>query len=158
MTAPTQGTAEIPATTIWGVPAAPAPAGFIVNPALLTGDDDPALPDGADPADAGGALPAGVFWVGAELPAGRLELFRVNGRVYTVPAAADPRIVFRMLRAMRKGDQDRAMADMLYDVLGEPVVDALADEEGLDAAQLGQIMQAIQKYTMSAMKRAGLGN
>lgn len=120
-------------------------SGFGVNPDLLT--------DGGP-----GDLPAGVFAVGTEVPANRVELFRANGRIYTAPRVADPRITFRFMRALhRRVNQEQAISDMMYEILGEPVVDELADGD-LTEDQLAQVMKVITKYTMSAFNRAGLGN
>lgn len=128
-------------------PASPATR-LQVNPDLLRDDDAPTGPDG---------LPAGVVLEDQPLPEGRVELFRVNGRVYTVPAVADPRIMFRYMRATRKGNAESAMSEMLYGVLGDAIIDVLADEE-LAPDELQAVMKAVQKYTMSAANRAGLGN
>lgn len=132
-------------------PAKPATGtGLVVNPSLLLDDDSPQLTN-AD-------LPAGVYLEGSTLPEGRVELFRVNGRLYTVPTAVDPRIMFRFVRALRQRKQEElAMADMLYDVLGSSIIDFLADE-GLAPEETAAVMKAVSKYTMSAMNRAGLGN
>jgi hypothetical protein len=62
-----------------------------------------------------------------------------------------------MIRALKKSDSPEiAAADIMYDVLGEPIVDALADIEGLSEDQLQAVMRAVQKYAMGAFK--GLGN
>ena len=126
-------------------PSAPASTGFSVNPEL-TGED------GENP----NLLPAGVFLEGDEIPAERQELFRVNGRVYTVAKHIDPRIAFRYMRAVRKGRGDEAAANMMYDVLGEAVIDALADEN-LEPDHIKAVMKAAEKYAMSAI-RVTLGN
>ena len=137
MTVPT--TAEAPTTT-----------GLTVNPSLL-GDD----------ASTGG-LPAGVYRVGADgsepvVPADRVELFRAEGKIFTIPRQVDPGIAFRYLRSIRqRRDSEAAMADMLYDVLGEAVMDALADTK-LTPDQFGQVMKAVNKHTMGAIQKA-LGN
>jgi len=119
--------------------------GLQVNPDLA-GDDEPA------------ALPSGVFLIGAELPGDRVELFQVNGRVYTVPRRVDPGIAFRYMRSLRRRTNEQAaIADMLYDVLGDAVIDALADED-LSEEEMTAVMKAVEKHVMSVMKRAGLGN
>lgn len=119
------------------------PTGLVVNPDL-TGDDDEQLPDG-------------VVKIGDPLPPGRTELFRVNGNVYTIPRVVDPRIAFRYLRDIRRNqDQAVAMSNMMFAILGDAVMDALAEEE-LSPAEFDQVMKAVQKHSMSAMKNT-LGN
>lgn len=121
--------------------------GLVVNPEFL-GEDEAGRPE----------LPAGVFYEDQELPGHRVELFRVNGRVYTVSRVADPRISFRLIRAVKRyGSMELAAADAMYDLLGEAVVDALADEE-LAPEELKQVMSAVGKYSMSTFQAAGLGN
>jgi len=123
-------------------------SGLRVNPDLLVEEDGPAIP----------VLPAGVYLEDEETPVGRVELFRVNGRKYTVAKRVDPGIAFRYMRAIRKRQsQESALADMLYDVLGDAVVDALADE-ALSHEEMASVMKAVEKHTMSVMKAAGLGN
>lgn len=103
-------------------------------------------------------LPEGVYNVGDEVPDGRVEIFRVNGRVYTLNKRVDPRIVFRMIRDIHKGGagSDVAQANLLYEVLGDAVIDYLADEE-LSDEEYEQVMKAVQKHTMKAAKKI-LGN
>jgi hypothetical protein len=120
-----------------------------VNPALL--DEESRT-----------GLPAGVYLVDdAEgqtvIPPDRVELFRAEGKIFTIPKMVDPGIAFRYLRAIRKNrDSEAAMADMLYDVLGEAVMDALADTK-LTPDQFTQVMKAVNKHTMGAIQKA-LGN
>lgn len=127
---------------------APPTTGLTVNPALL--GDEP------------GKLPEGVYRVGDDgsepvVPADRVELFRAEGRVFTLARQIDPGIAFRYLRAIRKNrDSEAAMADMLYDVLGDAVMDALADTK-LTPDQFTQVMKAVNKHTMGAIQKA-LGN
>lgn len=107
-----------------------------VNTALLedgaaTGTDTP--------------LPEGVYPEGQDLPGGRVLLFTVNGRQYTAPKNVDNRVIFRYFRAVREGREETGMADMLYGVLGEAVMDALAEED-LSDDEFEQVMQVIQKH------------
>lgn len=126
-------------------------AGFTVNPALLV---DSELAE---------TLPTGVYPIDedtgkAPIPDNRLELFRVSGKAYTVPKVADPRLIFRFIRALRGADNEvMAGARMMDDVLGTAVVDALAEEQ-LEPEQMAAVMKAVNKYMFSAMQRSGLGN
>ena len=114
--------------------------GLQVNPEL--GDD---------------ALPAGIFPVGVILPEDRVELFRANGRVYTVPKEVNPRIAFAFMRDIRKKQsQEVAAANLLYAILGDDVIDFLADED-LEPEQMKAVMAAVQKHAMAATKKT-LGN
>lgn len=110
-------------------------------------------------------LPDGVYpeadwqqWKQARtLPDGRTELFTVNGRVYTAPSRVDPGAVFRYMRAMRKRTgEEEALADLMYDTLGDGVMDALATEK-LSVEEFQQVMKVVQKHTAGAA-RVTLGN
>lgn len=120
-----------------------------VNPVMMVDDEQAAEP-----------LPAGVYPVDAVengLPDGWVELFRVNDRVYAVQKNRNPQFVFRYMRSLRKGrDETAAMADLLYDVLGDGVMDAMADED-LSEAEIAAVMKAVQKYTVQIAQRT-LGN
>jgi hypothetical protein len=121
--------------------------GFSVNPSLLADGDE-------ETAD--GGLPDGVYPEGTVVPPEREELFRVEGKIYTVPKRIDPGIAFRYMKSVRKGRGDQAAADMLYDVLGEAVIDVLAADK-LDQDQVAAVMKAAEKYAMSAIRKT-LGN
>jgi len=132
--------------------------GIVVNSQLLATDED-------SPAGADKALPAGVFkeeiwddWASAgQLPEDRVELFRVNGRVYTGAKQVNLQIVFRYMKALRlREDTELAMADLLYGALGEPVMDVLASE-GLSVDEYKAVMKVAQKYIAGAAKQL-LGN
>jgi hypothetical protein len=103
-------------------------------------------------------LPTGVFLDTQEVPLDRTELFRVNGKVYTAPKQVNPQIAFKYLRDLRKGggQSDLPMANMMAGVLGDAVLDALADEE-LDEKQFATVMKVVEKHAMAATRRA-LGN
>ena len=132
--------------------------GIQINQAILDGPGD-----GDDPQSL--PLPEGVYLVddwakmkeAKELPSGRTELFTVNDRVYTAPTAVDHRAVFRYMKAVRKGHGDEAaMADMMYETLGDAVMEALA-EETLAPDEFRQVMRVVQKHVAGATKNA-LGN
>lgn len=102
-------------------------------------------------------LPAGVFLVDADLPPDRVELFRANGRVYTVPKEVNPRIAFAFMRDIRKKQsQEVAAANLLYAILGDATMDFLADED-LSPEETAAVMKAVQKHAMAATKNV-LGN
>lgn len=113
-----------------------------VNPELTTDEPD--------------KLPEGVFleaeWDPEQYP-GRSELFRANGRVYTLAKRVDPRLAFRYMRDLRRNtDQEIAMANLLGSVLGDAIMDVLAEEE-LSDDQLRTVMKAVTKHTMGALER-----
>lgn len=110
-----------------------------------------------NPEMAGDDLPEGVFREGVILPEDRTELFRANGRVYTVPKEVNPRIAFRFMRDIRRQQsQEVAAANLLYSILGDATMDFLADED-LSQDEMKQVMKAVQKHAMAATKNA-LGN
>ena len=132
--------------------------GVQINQAVLDGDgdDDPQsplpLPDGVYLADDWAKMKQAK-----ELPDGRTELFTVNDRVYTAPTAVDHRAVFRYMKAVRqrRGDEE-AMADMMYETLGDAIMDALAEEK-LDPDEFRQVMHVVQKHVAGATRKT-LGN
>lgn len=101
-------------------------------------------------------LPAGVYLVDEPIPNDRIKLFEVNGRQYTVPRVVDKRVVFRYLRSLHRDEGEKALADMMYEVLGSAVIDTLAEEE-LDDDQFDAVMRAVRKHVMGATERT-LGN
>lgn len=101
--------------------------------------------------------PPGVYLEGEPIPPDRVLLFEVNGKQYTAPKRVDHRIVFRYLKAVRQGDSDTsAIAHLMYDLLGEAVMDALATEE-LDEKEFQTVMKVVERHTMGAMEKT-LGN
>jgi hypothetical protein len=101
-------------------------------------------------------LPVGVYLVDEPTPPDRVKLFEVNGRQYTAPRMVDKRLVFRYLRALHDDEGERALADMMYGVLGAGVIDALAEEE-LSDEQFDQVMRVVRKHVMGATEKT-LGN
>jgi len=132
--------------TMVGETAGGSGGGFSVNPSLLADEEE----------ETTGGLPDGVYLEGTLVPPDREELFRVEGKIYTVPKRIDPGIAFRYMKNIRKGRGDQAAADMLYDVLGEAVIDVLAADK-LDQDQVAAVMKATEKYAMSAIRKT-LGN
>lgn len=132
-----------------------------INPTLLAPDTEDggqvAAVDDQAPAAVRPTLPEGVYCADQTLPDGRTELFRANGRIYTLPTKASAKMAFRMMRRIRLGASEiEAMTGMLYDVLGDAVMDFLADED-LSEEQMDWVTDAISKYMFGAAKLAGLG-
>jgi hypothetical protein len=130
--------------------------GVLVNQALL--NDEP-VDEAGNP-----VLPMGVYpseeWAGYEQTKSgpaleRVKLFEVNGRAYTAPKAFDNRVMFRYMRAVRKnkGDDIAPVADLMYDVLGDAVMDCLADEQ-LTESEFSQVMKVVEKHTAGVAQRA----
>lgn len=114
-------------------------------------------PQGLQVVESDSELPEGVFLVGTELPPERVEIFRVNGRVYTVARRVDPRVVFKLLRDIKRSqDSTIALSNLMYSVLGEGVMEFLAEEQ-LSDEEFEAVMKAVQKHTMKATNRI-LGN
>jgi hypothetical protein len=101
-------------------------------------------------------LPKGVYLIDEPIPQDRVKLFEVSGRQYTVPRVVDKRVVFRYLRSLHNDEGERALADMMYEVLGSAVIDTLAEVELTDD-QFGAVMRAVRKHVMGATEGA-LGN
>jgi hypothetical protein len=120
--------------------------GVTVNQALLNGVDQ----------DKPTALPEGVYPEGELIPDDRIELFTVNGRVYTAPKHVNPQVMFRYMRSVRKGHDEEGMATLLYDTLGEAVMDALADED-LAPEEFTQVIKVIEAHVSGAARKV-LGN
>jgi hypothetical protein len=105
-----------------------------------------------------GNLPVGVFLAseypeGMALPLGWTELFRVNDKVYGIKTKVNPGVAFRLMRSIRKeGSLEVAMTDMLYDVLGDDVMEVLATED-LDEKEFDAVMKAVNKHVMAVMNR-----
>ncbi len=139
--------------------------GITVNQELLD-DDVEATPDGKL------VLPDGVYdanewdtWLmdkklngtKNEVQDTRVELFRVNDRVYTASKRFDPQVMFRYMRSARRargtGDDILPVADLMYGVLGEPVMDALADEK-LTEEEFAAVMKVVEKHTAGLAQKA----
>lgn len=102
-------------------------------------------------------LPVGVYLEAEPIPADRVLLFEVNGRQYTSPKKVDHRVVFRYLKALRQdNDSAVALAHLMYDALGDAVMDALGTEE-LDDEQFQTVMRVVEKHVMGATNQT-LGN
>ena len=119
--------------------------GVTVNPELLEDEQESEI------------LPVGVYLMSEEIPADRVKLFEVNDRQFTAPRNIDKRVIFRYLRSLHQDDSDdKAMAGMMYGVLGEAVMDTLAEQE-LSDEEFDQVMKVVRKHTMGAAERS-LGN
>jgi|SRR6185503_2735973 len=101
-------------------------------------------------------LPRGVYLTGEDVPPDRTKLFEVNGRQYTAPRMVDKRVVFRYLRSLHHDEGEKALADMMYQVLGDPIMNVLAEEE-LSDEQFDQVMKVVRKHVMGATENT-LGN
>lgn len=103
-------------------------------------------------------LPEGVYknpgedaeWV---CPEGRTELFRTDALIFTAPTSINPQVTVRYMRNLRKsGSQDTALANLLFDVLGESVMDALADED-LSEDEFALVMKVVEKHVLGVTRR-----
>jgi len=101
-------------------------------------------------------LPVGVYLASEPIPADRAKLFEVNGRQYTAPRLVDRRVIFRYLRSLHNDEGEKAMADMVYEVLGGAVIDVLAEED-LTEEQFDQVMRVVRKHIGGAAEKT-LGN
>lgn len=121
------------------------PGRLRVNPELAEQDD----------------LPEGVYRADGDIPPERVELFRVgeeqDRRIFTIVRRVNPQVSMRMIRDIRvSGSQEVALTNFMYAVLGDAVMDALADEK-LEEEELEAVLKAVRKHATSAMKRT-LGN
>ena len=123
--------------------------GITVNQALLDSED------GSTGLE---ALPVGVYFTPKpdepewKCPEDRAELFRTDKKIYTAPKRVPGKIVMQYMRAIHKGSSDQAMAQVLYQVLGEGIIDALADED-LTEDEFKTVMKVVEKHTLGATQR-----
>jgi len=102
-------------------------------------------------AEVGGSLlPTGVYQTAEEIPDDRVLLFTADGLRYTVTKEIQPNVVFRYFRNLRKLGDTEALAHLLHDVLGEDVMDVLAENTNLTKPEFQAVMRAAQKHTMGA--------
>ena len=105
----------------------------------------------------GSLLPAGVYQTDEEIPEDRVLLFTADGLRYTVTREIQPNVVFRYFRNLRKLGDNEALAHLLHDVLGEDVMDVLAENTNLTKPEFRAVMKAAQKHTMGAAQEL-MGN
>lgn len=82
-----------------------------------------------------------------------VEIFRIDGRSFSVDANQDASVALEYLHLLRTQGPDHAAAYMLAEVLGQEAYDALRSFKGITAFQLGQVMQAVQTVLMGSADR-----
>jgi hypothetical protein len=87
---------------------------------------------------------------------GEIELFRLNGVVYTVPGKARPHLALKYMWMAAKKDELAAQYWLLESVLGEDGYKALMDYEDLTPEQLTQVMELAQSTVIGGLE-AGKG-
>lgn len=81
-------------------------------------------------------------------PEGKVYLFSLDGTDYFLPEKVGPNVSFRYLRDLRKHGPEMAVAGLFVALLGEDVLDALADAEDLTEEDVEAVMKAVQKHAL----------
>lgn len=69
-----------------------------------------------------------------------VEVFRLDGRPYYVDRNIGAGVALRMLKALRHGSQESAVAVMLEEMLGEQAFDDLSKFRGIRPKHFAQVM------------------
>lgn len=80
-----------------------------------------------------------------------VDLFKLGGKTYTIPAKPHASVALRYLRDLRKHGEEHAMSVLLESVLGEEGYEALI-EANLSFEQFQMVVLAVQKHLMGAME------
>lgn len=98
--------------------------------------------------------PHGVVSIDTAASAARLQqaeqvdIFSVDGKVYSMAKAVRAEIPLTYLRLLRNRGEDEASAYLITEALGEEALDALSSVKGLDERQWKAVMKAVVKYAL----------
>lgn len=84
----------------------------------------------------------------------RVELFRLNGQAYTVPAKPRVNASLQLLRDTRKHGVELAQLMLLEKMLGQEAYDALCDFEDLKPEDLKALSEACAKLSLGSLESA----
>lgn len=82
----------------------------------------------------------------------RVELFSIDGKVYTVPKALSPTVGLRYVHIARKQGQEMAADYLLETMLGEEAYEALMDFSGLNEDVLEIVLEACSNIALAASR------
>lgn len=83
-----------------------------------------------------------------------VELFTLDGRVFSIPAKPRVSVALRYLWHARQYGEDRAAAELLEALLGAEGFEALVNYDDLTAEQFQAVLDAAQKVTLGALEDA----
>lgn len=84
----------------------------------------------------------------------RVELFSLNGTVYTIPAKPRVHLALRYLFHAKRHGVDQAAAELLESLIGPEGFEALTNYEDLTPEELQAVMDAAQAVTLGALEEA----
>ena len=74
-----------------------------------------------------------------------VEIFRLDGKPYHIDRNVGAGMSLRVIKALRKGGEESAVATVLMELLGEEGFDALANFRGIRARHLAQVLMSCNK-------------
>lgn len=87
-----------------------------------------------------------------------VELFSIDGKVYSVPKRPRVNVALKYLTDMRKFGPMIAEMSLLESLLGEEGYTALTEFEGLSQKQLGAIQDAAARLALGVLEDTPEGN
>lgn len=91
-------------------------------------------------------------------PVEREELFSIDGTKYYMPREVPPHVAMKYLRDIRDNPVEVALSRLLYNVIGEKAMNALADFEDLTKQNLEDLMKKVQEKTQGLLEEVQEGN
>ena len=85
-------------------------------------------------------------------PPATVELFRLGGRVFTIPEKNRVNIALKYLCMAKTNSEEAAGQWMLEQLLGQDAYMALMDFDDLEAEQLTAILGAAQKVVLGSLE------
>lgn len=82
----------------------------------------------------------------------QVELFSLDGQMYSIPAKPKVNIALKYLRLVRQQGQEVAAGWLLEELLGTEAYEALMDFEDLTEEQLETVMMVAQTAILGAME------
>lgn len=82
----------------------------------------------------------------------RVELFSIDGKVYTVPRELSPTVGLRYTNIARKQGQEMAADYLLETMLGEEAYSALLEFDGFNTEILELVIEACSNIALAASR------
>jgi hypothetical protein len=86
------------------------------------------------------------------VPEGKVHLFDLGGKRYYMDEFVKPNITFAYLRDVRKRGSDVAIANLIYETMGEEAMDALADADDMSREDAKALMAIVQKHAVGQVE------